>query len=70
VTWHGPWRERTLVPLIWFNQTFDACVAPLGAVGGWLRGRVGRSMLGVVGLACLGAALVRALTGGILPWTR
>jgi hypothetical protein len=70
VTWRGPWHERTLAPLIWFNRAFDACLAPLGRPGRWLRGPTGRLVLGFVGLACVGAAVVRALTGGILPWTR
>ena len=27
-----------LLPLVWFNQGFDGCVAPLGGVGRWLCG--------------------------------
>jgi hypothetical protein len=70
VTWRGPWPERLLGPLVWLNRAWDACLAPLGGPGRWLSGPRGRSLLGYIGLACLAAALVRAVTGGILPWTR
>jgi hypothetical protein len=70
LTWNPPARPRALAPLIWFNRLFDACLTPLAGPGRWLRGSGGRSFLGFVGLACLGAAVARALTGGILPWTR
>lgn len=56
-----------LLPLLWFNQGFDACLAPLGAPGHWLRGR-GRPVLGFLGLACLAAAAAIAISAG-MPWT-
>jgi hypothetical protein len=59
-----PW---TYLPLLWFNQGYDACLAPLGAPGRWLRGP-GRQAVGFVGLACLAAAVVIAVTAG-LGWT-
>ncbi|MHB1422369.1 MAG: hypothetical protein ACYC3I_04065 [Gemmataceae bacterium] len=59
-----PW---TLQPLLWFNRGFDACMAPLGAPGRWLRGP-GRQALGFIGLACLTAAVIIAATAG-LGWS-
>lgn len=53
-----------LLPLVWFNQGFDACVAPLGAPGRWLCGR-GRVVLGFLGLACLAAAAAIAANAGM-----
>jgi hypothetical protein len=57
------------LPLLWFNQGFDACMAPLGGVGRWLCGSRGRQMLGLVGLACLAVAVAIALGTG-MTWTR
>ena len=57
-----------LLPLVWFNQGFDACLEPLGAPGRWLCGRGGRQTLGVVGLLCLAAATVIAVSAG-MGWT-
>jgi hypothetical protein len=54
-----------LLPLVWFNQGFDACLEPLGAPGRWLSGRGGRQTLGVVGLLCLAAATVIAVSAGM-----
>jgi hypothetical protein len=59
---------RPLLPLLWFNQGFDACMEPLGAVGRWLCGSRGRQALGFVGLACLAAAAAIALSTG-MAWT-
>jgi hypothetical protein len=56
-----------LLPLLWFNQGFDACLTPLGASGRWLCGS-GRSVLGFLGLACLAAAIAIALSAG-MAWT-
>ncbi len=56
-----------LLPLVWFNQGFDACVAPLGAPGRWLCGR-GRVVLGLLGLAGLAAAAVIAVNSG-MTWS-
>ncbi len=56
-----------LLPLLWFNQGFDSCLAPLGAPGRWLCGS-GRSVLGFLGLACLAAAVVIAMSAG-MAWT-
>jgi hypothetical protein len=58
----------SLLPLVWFNQGFDACLAPLGAPGRWLCGR-GRIVLGCIGLACLAAAVVIAVNTG-MGWSR
>jgi len=60
---------RALLPLLWFNQGFDACMVPLGEMGRWLSGSRGRQMLGLAGLACLVAAAVIALSTG-KAWTR
>ncbi|HEY7310962.1 MAG TPA: hypothetical protein VH643_16480 [Gemmataceae bacterium] len=60
---------RALLPLLWFNQGFDACMIPLGEIGRWLSGSRGRQMLGLAGLACLAAAAVIALSTG-MAWTR
>lgn len=57
-----PW-----LPLMWFNQGFDACFAPLGAPGRWLCGP-GRHLFGLIGLACLAAAVIIALSTG-MGWT-
>jgi hypothetical protein len=57
-----------LLPLLWFNQGFDSCVAPLGTAGRWLCGPNGRQMLGIAGLACLAAAVVVAISTG-MAWT-
>jgi hypothetical protein len=70
LTWRPAWQETLLAPLVWFNRAFDGCLMPLGRLGRVLCGSPGRTVLGFVGLACLAAAVTRALTGGILPWTR
>ncbi|HTU20843.1 MAG TPA: hypothetical protein VMG10_22510 [Gemmataceae bacterium] len=57
-----------LLPLLWFNQGFDACLAPLGAPGRWLCGSRGRQTLGIVGLTCLAAAVAIAVSAG-MGWT-
>jgi hypothetical protein len=57
-----------LLPLLWFNQGFDACLAPLGAPGRWLCGSHGRLALGLVGLTCLAAAAAIAVSAG-MGWT-
>lgn len=59
-----PW---TLQPLLWFNRGFDVCMSPLGGLGRWLSGP-GRQSLGFLGLACLTAAVIIAVTAG-LGWT-
>jgi hypothetical protein len=46
-----------LLPLVWFNAAFDACMTPLGPLGRILCGRSGRSFLGSLGLLGLAAAL-------------
>jgi hypothetical protein len=61
----APWP---LLPLVWFNQGFDACLAPLGAPGRWLCGP-GRVVLGFIGLACLAAAVALAVNTG-MGWSR
>lgn len=55
------------LPLLWFNQGFDACLAPLGAPGRWLGGN-GRWVLGFLGLACLASAVVIAVSAR-MAWT-
>lgn len=60
-----PPLSRPLLPLVWFNQGFDACVTPLGAVGRWLCGPQGRQMLGLAGLASLFAAVILAVSAGM-----
>jgi hypothetical protein len=59
---------RLLLPLLWFNQGFDACFAPLGPVGRWLCGRRGRQALGFIGLASLAIAVAIAVGAG-MGWT-
>jgi hypothetical protein len=54
-----------LLPLLWFNQGFDACLAPLGAPGRWLTGPGGRRILGTLGVLCLAGAAALAVTAGI-----
>jgi hypothetical protein len=61
-------ESRLLLPLLWFNQGFDACLAPLGAPGQWLCGVRGRQTLGIVGLTCLAAAIAIAVSAG-MGWT-
>jgi hypothetical protein len=53
-----------LLPLVWFNQGFDACLAQLGAPGQWLSGN-GRAVLGFIGLVCLAAAVAIAVNTGM-----
>lgn len=60
--------SNLLLPLVWFNQGFDACLAPLGAPGRWLSGRRGRSVFGFVGLLCLVVAAAIAISAG-MGWT-
>jgi hypothetical protein len=62
-----PAVPAALLPLLWFNQGFDACLAPLGAPGRWLCER-GRPVLGFIGLACLAAAAAIAISAG-MAWT-
>lgn len=57
-----------LLPLLWFNQGFDACLAPLGVPGRWLCGSSGRQTLGFIGLTCLAAAVAIAASAG-MGWT-
>jgi hypothetical protein len=61
-------EPRLLLPLLWFNQGFDSCMAPLGDFGRWLCGPSGRQMLGIAGLACLAAAVAVAVGVG-MAWT-
>lgn len=57
-----------LLPLLWFNQGFDACLAPLGAPARWVCGSRGRQVLGFIGLTCLAAAAAIAVSAG-MGWT-
>jgi len=54
-----------LLPLVWFNQGFDACLAPLGASGRWLCGPRARQVLGAVGLLGLAAAAAVIVSAGM-----
>jgi hypothetical protein len=62
-------KNRLLRPLAAFNKGFYACLSPLGAPGRWLTEPAGRTLLGLVGLLCLGAAAVLFVVGGT-AWTR
>ena len=57
-----PWP---LLPLLWFNQGFDACLVPLGAPGRWLCGPGGRQLLGAIGLLSLAAAAAVLAAAGM-----
>jgi hypothetical protein len=60
-----PSVPRLLMPLLWFNQGFDACLAPLGAPGRWLCGPSGRQLLGIIGLLSLAAATAILVAAGM-----
>jgi hypothetical protein len=62
------WTPWYLWPFVGFNAAFDACLAPWGPVGGWLRGPTGRALLGILGLLCLTAAAALAAADWI-GWT-
>jgi hypothetical protein len=70
----APERPAALLPLVWFNKTFDLFLFPLGPAGGWLKRPSGRGFLGTIGLLCLlgAAALAAATRAGIegLGWPR
>ena len=51
-----PRGSPLLAPLVWANQSFDRCTSWLGPLGRGLRSNRGRTLLGIVGLVCLGAA--------------
>ncbi len=60
------WGYRSLVG---FNKVFYACLSPLGAPGRWLAAPAGRTLLGLAGLLCLGAAAVLFFLNGF-AWSR
>jgi hypothetical protein len=60
-----PW---SLWPVVAFNYVFDACLAPWGPAGRWLKGPTGRALLGILGLLCLTAAAALAAADWI-GWT-
>jgi hypothetical protein len=60
-----PW---SLWPVVAFNYVFDACLAPWGPTGRWLKGPTGRALLGILGLLCLTAAAALAAADWI-GWT-
>jgi len=62
------WTPWYLWPFVGFNAVFDACLAPWGPVGGWLRGPTGRALLGILGLLGLTAAAALAAADWI-GWT-
>jgi hypothetical protein len=57
-----------LRPVLWLNRQFDGLAFGLGAPGRWLRRPVGRTLLGIAGLALLAAAVALALLDRI-GWT-
>ena len=57
-----------LRPVLWLNRGFDGLAFSLGAPGRWLRRPAGRTVLGVVGLALLAAAVALVLLDRI-GWT-
>jgi hypothetical protein len=59
---------RPLLPLLWFNQGFDGCMTPLGALGRWVCSDGGRQLLGTIGLLCLAAAAA-VLVGAGMGWS-
>jgi hypothetical protein len=63
------WAAWGAVPLVAFNSAFDVFLQPWGHPGRWLRGRVGRNVLGAVGVLCLAAALALIVADGI-GWAR
>jgi hypothetical protein len=65
---HPPEPPRILLPLVWFNQGFDSCLQPLGPLGRWLAGGAGKTLLGLIGLGSLAAAVVLAV-GDRIGWT-
>jgi hypothetical protein len=54
--------------LVWSNRTFDNCTFWLGRPGRWLQGRVGRTVLGLLGIGLLLGALALGL-GEWFDWT-
>ncbi|HKI37505.1 MAG TPA: hypothetical protein VKA46_36960 [Gemmataceae bacterium] len=57
-----------LRPLLWLNRQFDSLAFNLGAPGRWLRRPAGRTLLGLVGLLLLAAAVALAFLDRI-GWT-
>src|SRR5262249_23722874 len=57
-----------LLPLVWGNRLFDACLVPFGPLGSWLRRSAGRNLLGWTGLLMLAATAGLALCD-YLGWT-
>jgi hypothetical protein len=60
-----PWY---LLPLVWFNLTFDALLRLGGLPGRWFCGRAGRAVLATAGLLCLVAAAGLVVADG-MGWT-
>jgi hypothetical protein len=50
-----------LRPVLWLNRRFDGFAFGLGSTGRWLRRPVGRTLLGLVGLLLLAAAVAVVL---------
>ena len=57
-----------LRPLVWCNRLFDRWTFNLGSTGRWLRGSVGRNLVGVGGLFLLAGAVAWAILDWI-GWT-
>jgi hypothetical protein len=64
-----PGDPLLLRPLLGLNRVFDSLAMGLGGPGRWLRRPAGRTMLGLIGLALLAAAVGLALLDRI-GWTR
>jgi len=63
-----PRPPLVLRPILWLNRRFDGLAFALGMPGRWLRRPIGRTVLGIVGLLLLAAAVVLALRDRI-GWT-
>jgi hypothetical protein len=64
-----PPEPLLLRPVLGINRLFDAVALGLGAPGRWLRRPAGRTLLGLIGLALLAAAVAFVLLDQI-GWTR
>ncbi|MSQ96165.1 MAG: hypothetical protein EXR98_16655 [Gemmataceae bacterium] len=53
----SPSTQPVFQTLLWLNQAFDGTTHVLGGAGGWLRGQVGRMLLGFSGVALLMVAI-------------
>jgi hypothetical protein len=64
-----PPEPLLLRPLLALNRLFDTLALGLGSPGRWLRRPTGRTLLGLIGLALLAAAVAFALLDRVdWPW--